>query len=169
MNAQSCIRTSSPALRQQRGEYSPRLFGNPASMVWPPHTCCVWPLSSTPKIPLYCTEYNRPTSRSYFRLYHYVGIRTIPEIWWQNVFRRQNWFRFILLNTSPSTIGSAAQARLRPGSGQAQARLRPGSGQAQARLRPGSGQAQARLKPGSGHQAQARLRPGIGQVPWLLT
>ncbi len=42
-NAQSCIRTSSPALRQWRGELSPCLFGNPALMVWPPHRCCVWP------------------------------------------------------------------------------------------------------------------------------
>jgi hypothetical protein len=42
-NAQSCIRTSSPALRWWRGESWPCLFGNPSLMVWPPHTCCVWP------------------------------------------------------------------------------------------------------------------------------
>ncbi len=60
-NAQSCIRTSSPALRGCCSESSPCLFGDPASMVWPPHTCCVWPFLGAPKIPLYCTEYNRPT------------------------------------------------------------------------------------------------------------
>ncbi len=42
-NAQSCIRTSSPALRQWRGESLPHLFGNPALIVWPPHTYSVWP------------------------------------------------------------------------------------------------------------------------------
>ncbi len=32
----------------------------PDSKVWPCHTYSVWPLSGTPKIPLYCTEYNWP-------------------------------------------------------------------------------------------------------------
>ncbi len=34
----------------------------PDSMVWPHHTSSIWPLSGAPKIPLYCTEYNRPTT-----------------------------------------------------------------------------------------------------------
>ncbi len=59
-NAQSCIRTISPALRQWCGESLPRLFGNPALMVWPHHTYCVWPCWACQKIPLHCTEYNRP-------------------------------------------------------------------------------------------------------------
>ncbi len=59
-NAQSCIRTSSPALRQWCGESSPHLFGNPASMVWPPHTSSTWPCWAHNEIPLYCMEYNRP-------------------------------------------------------------------------------------------------------------
>ncbi len=42
-NAQSCIRTSSPALRQWRGESLLCLSGNLASMVWPPHTYSIWP------------------------------------------------------------------------------------------------------------------------------
>ena len=32
----------------------------PDSMVWPHHTCSIWPLLGAPKIPLYCTEYNWP-------------------------------------------------------------------------------------------------------------
>ncbi len=34
----------------------------PDSTVWPRHTYSVWPWSDTPKIPLYCTEYNQPTT-----------------------------------------------------------------------------------------------------------
>ncbi len=41
-NAQSCIRISSPALRQWCDKSLPCLFGNPALMVWPPHTYRVW-------------------------------------------------------------------------------------------------------------------------------
>ncbi len=52
-NAQSSIRTSSLALRWWRGESSPCLFGNPDLMVWPPHTCCVWPCEARQKNP--CT------------------------------------------------------------------------------------------------------------------
>ncbi len=34
----------------------------PDSMVWPYHMYSVWSLSGMPKIPLYCTEYNRPAT-----------------------------------------------------------------------------------------------------------
>ncbi len=34
----------------------------PDSLVWPLHTCSVWLWSGAPKIPLYCTEYNWPTT-----------------------------------------------------------------------------------------------------------
>jgi hypothetical protein len=52
-NAQSCIRTSSPALRPWHGESLPHFFGNPALMVWPPHTYSVWPCRACQKYP--CT------------------------------------------------------------------------------------------------------------------
>jgi hypothetical protein len=34
----------------------------PDSTVWPYHAYSVWPLSGAPKIPLYCMEYNWPTT-----------------------------------------------------------------------------------------------------------
>ncbi len=34
----------------------------PDSMVWLCHTSIVWPLSGAQKIPLYCTDYNWPTT-----------------------------------------------------------------------------------------------------------
>ncbi len=47
----------SPALRQWCGKSLcpklPHLFGNPALMVWPPHTCCVWPCQVPKKY--FCT------------------------------------------------------------------------------------------------------------------
>jgi hypothetical protein len=52
-NAQSCIRTSSPALRQWCGESLPCLFGNPASVVWPPYMYRIWPCQAQKKYP--CT------------------------------------------------------------------------------------------------------------------
>ncbi len=52
-NSQSCIRTSSSALRRWCGESLPCLFENPASMIWPPHTYCVWPCRVRQKYP--CT------------------------------------------------------------------------------------------------------------------
>ncbi len=48
-NAQSCIKTSSPVSRQWCGESLPCLFGNPALMVWPPHTYCIWPCQAHQK------------------------------------------------------------------------------------------------------------------------
>ncbi len=50
-NAQSCIKTSSPALRQWCGESLPPLFGNPALMVWPPHMYSDWPCRAHQKCP----------------------------------------------------------------------------------------------------------------------
>ncbi len=55
-NAQSCIRTSSPALRWWCGESLPRLFGNPSSMVWRPHTYRIWPCRARQKYP--CTVWS---------------------------------------------------------------------------------------------------------------
>ncbi len=63
-NAQSCIRTSSPASRQWCGESLPCLFGNPALMVWPPHTHRVWPCQARQKYS--CTV------RSIIGLQHYI-------------------------------------------------------------------------------------------------
>ncbi len=34
----------------------------PDLMVWPLHTCSIWPWLGMPKIPLCCTGYNRPTT-----------------------------------------------------------------------------------------------------------
>ncbi len=53
-NAQFCIRTSSPALRQWHGESLPCLLGDPALIAWPPHTYCVWPCWAHQKYS--CTE-----------------------------------------------------------------------------------------------------------------
>jgi hypothetical protein len=60
-NAESCIRPSSPALRWWHGESLPCLFGNPALMVWPPHTYSVWLCQARQKYS--CTVRNsQPTS-----------------------------------------------------------------------------------------------------------
>ncbi len=48
--AQSCIRTSSPALRQWCGK--PATSG-PDSTVWPHHTSSIWPLSGMSKVRMY--------------------------------------------------------------------------------------------------------------------
>ncbi len=68
-NAQSCIRTSSPALRQWCGESLPRLFGNPALMVWSPHTYSIWPC-------WVCQKYSC-TVRSIIGLQHGIFILVI--------------------------------------------------------------------------------------------
>ncbi len=46
-NAQSCIRTSSPALRWWCGEPA---TSEPDSVVWPYHKSSVWPLPGVPKV-----------------------------------------------------------------------------------------------------------------------
>ncbi len=74
-NAQSCIRTSSPALRQWHGESLPRLFGNPALMVWPTHTYSVWPCWA-------CQEHSC-TVRSIIGLRHFFLTPQCPTTWHQ--------------------------------------------------------------------------------------
>ncbi len=58
-NAQSCIRTSSPAFRQWCDKPA---TSEPDSTVWPYHRSSIWPWSGVRKIGMYGTVYNRLTS-----------------------------------------------------------------------------------------------------------
>ncbi len=62
----------------------------PDSTVWPCHTYNVWPSSGAPKIPLYCTEYNWPTTCTHPRCGSCPHGHTVLLVWQRERMGMQN-------------------------------------------------------------------------------